>query len=152
MRKGRHQEYLHLLEEDADLGTWADPQEVETFLRCKLRWASVDRAPHAEMLAFYRALIALRRRLPPLRNGRKDLVRLAFHEDERWLAIERRDPGGAATFTAANLADATARVRSPAGRWRLALATEGPPRAEGGGTLLLAPWSAAIYELESPSP
>ncbi|HMF41278.1 MAG TPA: malto-oligosyltrehalose trehalohydrolase [Polyangia bacterium] len=148
VRKGRHQEYLHLLEEDADMGTWADPQAEETFRRCKLRWASVERAPHAEMLAFYRELIALRRRLAPLRNGRKDLVQLDFHDGARWLAIERRDPGGAATFTAANLADAQARVPAPQGRWRLALATESPPRAARDGTLVLAPWTAAIYELE----
>ena len=73
VRKGRHEEYLHLLDEGADMAAWADPQAEETFRRCKLRWESVDRAPHAEMLAFYRALIALRRRLAPLHNGRKDL-------------------------------------------------------------------------------
>ena len=73
VRQGRHAEYVHLLEEGADVGAWADPQAEETFRRAKLRWASLDRAPHAEMLAFYRALIALRRRLPPLHNGRKDL-------------------------------------------------------------------------------
>ena len=42
----------------------------------KLRWESLAQPPHAEMLAFYRALIALRRRLAPLHNGRKDLTRV----------------------------------------------------------------------------
>ena len=31
VRKGRHAEYLHLLEEGADMGAWADPQAEETF-------------------------------------------------------------------------------------------------------------------------
>jgi maltooligosyltrehalose trehalohydrolase len=125
VRQGRHREYEHLLEEGADVGTWADPQAAETFERAKLRWASIDRAPHAEMLAFYRALIALRRRLPPLHNGRKDLARVAFDEAGRWLAIERGDPSGAATFTAANYGDAPAVIPLPARAdgWSVALAT-----------------------------
>ena len=80
VRKGRHEEYLHLLDEGADIAAWADPQDEETFRRCKLRWESIERAPHAEMLAFYRALIALRRRLAPLHNGRKDLTRVELDE------------------------------------------------------------------------
>ncbi len=97
VRKGRHEEYLHLLEDGADMGTWADPQAEETFRRCKLRWQSVDRAPHADMLAFYRALIALRRRLAPLHNGRKDLTvcRIrrgwALVDDLAWRSVGRRD-------------------------------------------------------------
>jgi maltooligosyltrehalose trehalohydrolase len=146
VRKGRHQEYLHLLEEGAELASWADPQAEETFRRCKLRWESLGRAPHAEMLAFYRALIALRRRLAPLRNGRKDLTRVEWDEAGRWLAIRRGDPGGGATFTAANLGDAAARIRLPAGSWKLALATSDPPATASDGTLRLAPSTAAIYE------
>ena len=124
VRKGRHEEYLHLLDAGADMAAWADPQDEETFRRCKLRWESLDRAPHADMLAFYRALIALRRRLAPLRNGRKDLTRVDSDEAGRWLTIVRGDAWGASTFTCANLGDAPARIRLPAGTWRLALATE----------------------------
>jgi maltooligosyltrehalose trehalohydrolase len=125
VRQGRHQEYEHLLEEGADVGTWADPQAEETFQRAKLRWGSLAEAPHAEMLAFYRALIALRRRLAPLHNGRKDLTRVTIDEGARWLTIERGDPGGTGTFTAANYGDGPAEIRLPArGDWRLALATD----------------------------
>jgi maltooligosyltrehalose trehalohydrolase len=149
VRKGRHQEYLHLLDAGADIGTWADPHAEETFRRCKLRWESIDRAPHADMLAFYRQLIALRRRLPPLRNGRKDLVTVTHDEDGRWLTIDRRDPGGAAAFTAANLGDRPARIPLPPGHWKLALASTGeaPTAAsDAGAELVVAPWTAAIYE------
>ena len=147
VRKGRHEEYLHLLEEGAEMATWADPQAVETFRRCKLRWDSIGRAPHVEVLAFYRALIALRRRSAPLHNGRKDLTAVESDEAGRWLAIRRGDPAGAATFTAANLGDAPARIRFPEGTWALALATDAAvDRAVDGSLLTLPPETAAIYE------
>jgi hypothetical protein len=105
------------------------------------------------MLAFYRALIALRRRLAPLGNGRKDLTRVDHDEALRWLGILRGDEGGAATFTAANLGDGPAQVRVPDGTWRLALATDPSiaTSATGGATVMLPPSTAAIYERVSPS-
>ena len=152
VRQGRHQEYEHLLEEGADPGVWADPQAEETFRRAKLRWDSLAGAPHAEMLAFYRALLGLRRRLAPLHNGRKYLTGVAFDERARWLTITRRDPGGAATFTAANLGAEAASVTVPsgAGSWRLALATADlalPGEARAGAAFSLPPASAVIYEV-----
>ena len=148
VRKGRHEEYLHLLDEGSDMGAWADPQAEETFRRCKLRWESIERAPHAEMLAFYRALAALRRRLAPLHNGRKDLSAVDVDEAGRWLAIRRGDESGAATFTGANLGDAAARIRLPAGRWKLALATDPSVTADAAAVeLTLPPSTAAIFEL-----
>jgi maltooligosyltrehalose trehalohydrolase len=150
VRKGRHEEYVHLLHEGAGMGTWADPQAEETFRRCKLRWESIERAPHAEMLAFYRTLIALRRRLAPLSNGRKDLTRVASDEEARWLTILRGDPSGAATFTCATLADTPARVPVPEGAWKLALATEPSVAVSatvgGGDFVTLPPSTALIYE------
>jgi maltooligosyltrehalose trehalohydrolase len=147
VRQGRHQEYLHLLEEGAEAGSWADPQAEETFQRAKLRWESVGRPPHSEMLAFYRALIALRRRLAPLHNGRRDLTRVTADEERRTLTIERGDPSGAATFTAANFGAEEGAIRLPdgAGRWELALATSSmaPPRMDGDTTLVALPSHAA---------
>ena len=123
-------------------GVWADPQAEETFLRAKLRWESLARPPHAEMLAFYRALIALRRRLAPLHNGRKDLTRVTADEAGRWLTIERGDPSGAATFTAANFGEQAAAIRLPADGGRLA-SWRSPPRRRcrrvRRGTLLVPP-------------
>ena len=77
VRQGRHAGVPAPARGGRGRGGLVDPQAEETFRRCKLRWESLDRAPHADMLAFYRALIALRRRLPPLHNGRKDLTRVA---------------------------------------------------------------------------
>ena len=160
VRHGRHAEYLHLLDDGADIGAWSDPQAEQTFRACKLRWPMIgtdgggdrDTAPHAEMLAFYRALIALRRRLPALANGRKDMTHVDGDEAGRWLTIHRGDPSGAAAVTLANLGDAAGDVRLPPGRWRLALATAALPAlepgasADGGAAVALPPSSAAIFE------
>jgi maltooligosyltrehalose trehalohydrolase len=148
VREGRHLEYLHLLEEGADAASWADPQDAATFERSKLRWDSLARSPHAEMHAFYKALLDLRRRLPALHNGRKDLTRVWLDEDGRWLAMERGDPGGGRALCCANLGGAEARVPMPpaASPWRLALATDGGAApAEAEGAVLLPARTAAVF-------
>jgi maltooligosyltrehalose trehalohydrolase len=125
VREGRHQEYLHLQEEGADVTSWSDPQDPQTFAKAKLRWSQLDEPAHADMLSFYRALIGLRNRLAPLRNGRKDLTHAEADDASRLVTIRRDDPGGAATFTIANFAEGPALVRLPqGGRWQLALATQ----------------------------
>ncbi len=150
VRRGRHAEYEHLLDEGATAAAWADPQDEATFLRSKLRW-SLEQEPHAAMLAWYRTLLALRRRLPALHNGRKDLTRAAFSETG-WLTIVRGDPAGGAALTLANLADAPATIKIPSGAsgWRLALATQPspppPPAVTPDETVVLAPASALIFE------
>lgn len=42
-----------------------DPQAPETFLRSTLEWSEIDRPPHAGIVALYRDLLRLRRRLAP---------------------------------------------------------------------------------------
>jgi maltooligosyltrehalose trehalohydrolase len=75
-----------------------DPQDRATFARSQLRWDELDGAEHASMLAWYRRMIALRRSLPVLTDGRRDLVRTSFDEEGQWLRVDR----GPVTF-AANL-------------------------------------------------
>ena len=47
VRQGRHAEYLHLLEEGADMGAWSDPQAEETFraASCAGRRSTARRTP-----------------------------------------------------------------------------------------------------------
>jgi maltooligosyltrehalose trehalohydrolase len=150
VRRGRHAEYEHLLEEGVTAMAWADPQDEATFLRSKLRW-SLEAEPHSGMLAFYRALLALRSRLPALRNGRKDLT-LVVADEAGWISIVRGDFGGSAALTVANLADEPATITMPAGavHWRLALASDGPGATPAtlspGDMLRLAPATALIFE------
>jgi maltooligosyltrehalose trehalohydrolase len=66
-----------------------DPQARETFERSKLDWDEAGREPHRELLAWYRALLALRRTTPELRSGRLEEVRVDFDERERWLVLWR---------------------------------------------------------------
>lgn len=66
-----------------------DPQDRETFLRSKLDWSEVGEAAHANMLDWYRQLIALRKRVPTLTNGCLEEVDACFSETERWMVVGR---------------------------------------------------------------
>jgi maltooligosyltrehalose trehalohydrolase len=66
-----------------------DPQDVATFERSKLNWGEVDRPGHAEVLTWYRELIALRRTQPDLAGGDLQAVETAFDEEARWLTMRR---------------------------------------------------------------
>ena len=66
-----------------------DPEERATYERSKLVWSEVAEGSHAEMLAWYRRLMELRRGLPALRDGDMAAVRIAYDEAGRWLTMER---------------------------------------------------------------
>lgn len=68
-----------------------DPQDPATFARSVLDWAEPARGVHARMLAWYRALIALRRTEPELRADdlREVSVRFDADEDTGWLVVGR---------------------------------------------------------------
>ena len=66
-----------------------DPQDPATFERSKLRWREVHEGEHAELLAWYRELIALRRSTPELLDGRLDRVEVTHDDDSLTL---RRGP------------------------------------------------------------
>jgi maltooligosyltrehalose trehalohydrolase len=66
-----------------------DPQHEETFLRSKLRWEEVGHGAHAEMLEWYRRLIALRRQESALTRGDLQDVRVRFDEAQKWLWMGR---------------------------------------------------------------
>jgi maltooligosyltrehalose trehalohydrolase len=77
-----------------------DPQERSTFDRSRLDWEELPRPPHAEVLEWYRSLIALRRRTPGFSDGRLDRARVRYDEQARWLVVERGE-----LRVAANLGD-----------------------------------------------
>jgi maltooligosyltrehalose trehalohydrolase len=68
-----------------------DPEKRETFERSKLKWDEVSAGEHAEMLAWYRQLIRLRRAAPSLNNGEPGQTRVSYDQQERWLCMERGD-------------------------------------------------------------
>ncbi len=77
-----------------------DPQDEQTFLRSKLNWDEQFQQPHAEMLAWYRNLIALRKAHPDLTNGSLEEIQVEYSEDEKWLVLRR-----GSLEVAANLGD-----------------------------------------------
>jgi len=74
-----------------------DPQAEATFTRSVLDWAEPAREPHAAMLDWYRTLIALRRRIAALTDGRWEEVRVEV--DAAGGLVVRRGP----VLVAANL-------------------------------------------------
>ena len=76
-----------------------DPQHPTTIERSTLKWDELEVAPHADVLAWYRELIALRRSRLDLADGRFDQIEVDFDEEERWLVVRRPS-----TVVAVNLA------------------------------------------------
>jgi maltooligosyltrehalose trehalohydrolase len=66
-----------------------DPEKIETFEGSKLKWEELNQEPHAEMLAWYRALIGLRRSTSDLNNGQPGNTRVEFDDKEKWLRVIR---------------------------------------------------------------
>jgi maltooligosyltrehalose trehalohydrolase len=110
-----------------------DPQDPASFERSRLRWQEVGEPAHADLLEWYRALVALRRERPGLSTGSLDDVEVAFDEDRRWLVAERR---GAAVAVAVNLSGVERAVPVPSGDVLLA---SGLVSSTGAGSVVLAP-------------
>lgn len=66
-----------------------DPESPETFAASKLMWEEVERPGHMEMLAWYRALIRLRKSTPSLNDDTPGKTRVAYNEQELWLRMDR---------------------------------------------------------------
>jgi maltooligosyltrehalose trehalohydrolase len=114
-----------------------DPQAPETFARSKLRWDEVGEAPHAEVLAWHRSLLALRRRLPDLTDSRLERVQVSFSEEDQWLRVRR-----GAVELIANLAPQPAEFHLGE-RATVELGSD-PGVSLGGGSLTLPAESVAI--------
>lgn len=66
-----------------------DPQDAATFERSRLNWEERNRKPHAEVLNWFRQLIAMRRSTPDLNDPELRHVQVRFSEPDRWLVMER---------------------------------------------------------------
>ena len=66
-----------------------DPQEQSTFQNSRLKWEELTEPKHAEMLTWYKDLIALRLKLPELRDGAMEKVDVEFDEDDQWMSMQR---------------------------------------------------------------
>jgi len=115
-----------------------DPQDPETFNRSKLNWAEAAEGDHARLLELYRALTALRRSSPELAGLGFTDTEVDYSEDEGWLRFRRGD-----IHVALNFSEQQVRLGDVAGS--VLLATDQATGPDG-GSLVLAPWSAAILK------
>lgn len=95
VRKGRKSEFAAFHHDEET----PDPQSMETFLQSKLNWEKMNQFPHHRLLAYYKALISLRKNYPALsvlnRNHLKAkalatqncLILKRWHENERILCL-----------------------------------------------------------------
>jgi maltooligosyltrehalose trehalohydrolase len=123
-----------------DPGSVPDPQDAETFNMSKLNWSELDEPLHAELLAWHRDLIRLRRAEPALHDGRRDLVAVRFDENERWLVMER----GPITV-ACNFSDRVTTIPLSAERAERVLLTSVEPPEARAESVELGPESVTIF-------
>ena len=105
IREGRRAEFAAFGWEPAAV---PDPIDERTFRDARLRWDEWAEQPHAAVLAFYRRLIALRRRRPDLTDASPGGVRVDVDERRRTVMVHRR-----ATSLAVNLSGSERSVPVP---------------------------------------
>ncbi len=134
IRDGRRAEFAAFGWNPADI---PDPLEPGPFEQAKLDWAELAKPAHADLLAWYRALIKLRAEVPDLTDPRLRLVSTAYDEAANWLTIRRGN-----VLIAVNLG--TDPWTCPVAAEVELLAASDPRAKLGPGGLLLPPDSAAI--------
>jgi maltooligosyltrehalose trehalohydrolase len=134
--EGRRREFAAFSAHGADV---PDSQARETFERSKLNWSERDDEAHRELLEFHRALIALRRKIPALSDGRLERVKVRIDETERWLVVTRSE-----VAVACNVGNQAQRIVIPSGeKLKILLASEKQVRLSG-DRLELPPDSVAV--------
>ncbi|SDD71061.1 malto-oligosyltrehalose trehalohydrolase [Auraticoccus monumenti] len=97
--EGRLAEFAEM---DWDPETVPDPQDPATFTSSRLDWSEPTGGEHADLLAWYRELIGLRRTRPELTDPRWSEVSVDHDAEEGWLVLHR---GGRSAVTASFSAD-----------------------------------------------
>ncbi len=87
VRTGRTEEFASF----KGLGTPPDPQDLETFLQCRLHWERRREGRHAVLLEFYRTLIRLRNSTPCLASLDKSRMDVREWEDLKTVLVRRWD-------------------------------------------------------------
>ena len=119
VRKGRSEEFKSF----ADFAHGAevpDPQAEETFARSRLDWSARESAEGAAALRWHRALLALRRDHPALRDDSRGALDARARRNPRALLVTRR-AGAAELITVALFDEGSAAVDLPAAGFRLLL-------------------------------
>lgn len=143
VREGRRAEFEAFgFEKDFE-----DPTAESTYQHSKLDWAKLEKTPHAQILALYKALLALRAQHPALKDDDLSHLSVARDDDARWVTVLRRPPGETWFATLANLSDQAVKVPLPAEGGKILLATDEPRFGGNGGAVDDRPLEAAAREL-----
>jgi maltooligosyltrehalose trehalohydrolase len=115
VQKGRKEE----LRDFTWKGEPPDPQNIDTFVQSKIYWEKRYKGKHKILLDFYKTLIGLRKKMPPLSNLDKDC--LDIYESEKdgiFYLIRWRDDSHVLFIF--NFKKEVTELRSsiPAGEWR----------------------------------
>ena len=138
VRNGRRAEFASHGWDTEDV---PDPQAVQTFRDSTLDWDELGEQRHANLLAWYRDLIALRRTRLELSDGRRDHVQVTYDQDARVLVVRR-----GRTVVACNLSDARQEMSVP-GSPQQVLLSSGPDPVLGSGRIELDGESVVVAEL-----
>jgi maltooligosyltrehalose trehalohydrolase len=128
VREGRRAEFArHGSAEHGWAESVPDPQSPTTRDASVLDWEERSHGVHGRVLAWYRALVDVRRRVPELRDGRLDQVQVSLDAARRWLVVSR-----GSWRTTCNLADTPQPVPVDVGEGEVVLSWSGSGRlAEG---------------------
>jgi maltooligosyltrehalose trehalohydrolase len=86
VRKGRKAEFAAFHAQ----GEAPDPVAEETFINSQLQWNLPEQGEHQVTLNFYKALIALRKKLPSLHHLDRKGVKAAANEEQKTLILHRK--------------------------------------------------------------
>ncbi len=123
-------------------GEIPDPQDASSFERSKLDWAEAAKPRHAEILGWYRALIALRK--SRVRHVASAKPKVRFDVKAQWLRFEYA--GVLAMF---NFASVARRIALPAGEWQLVLDSQAEESDGGTVQAELPPRTTRILQRKS---
>ncbi|HUR10340.1 MAG TPA: malto-oligosyltrehalose trehalohydrolase [Flavitalea sp.] len=85
VNKGRKEEFSYFNWQ----GEPPDPRLENTFTSSMLQWELLEKAPHNTMMNYYKELIALRKRLPALRNTDRTSINAEANEEKKMIIVER---------------------------------------------------------------
>ncbi len=86
VRDGRRAEFADHGWDPTDV---PDPQDPETVGRSRLNWSELDQEPHTQLLAWYQALLHLRREHPDLTDPRLDRTSARYEPSAEWFVLHR---------------------------------------------------------------
>ncbi|MCT7979117.1 malto-oligosyltrehalose trehalohydrolase [Laspinema olomoucense] len=154
IRQDKEKEFKHALKS----GKFNNPQDVNTFEKCKLKWENYQQGQHQVLWNFYHRLIELRRTVPALKNLSKETLDCGCLEAENLLFV-RRWTENSQVFYVINFStnSVSFEPKIPEGNWQKVLDSseeswKGPGSSLPQGiepqqSLSIPPLTVAVYEI-----